>query len=332
MTTTPSARFEFIDVLRGFALFGILFVNAIDISRVGMGWIVLNNGPLPDDPLRDFLYATTQTRFVPIFNTLFGVSLFFVLSGARARAARPWLVMVRRLVGLVVIGALLIVVYPGNVLYEYGIAGLVVLPVVVLAPRWVTLAGGVALTIAAYAVAGGGLAATPGLMLLGTGLAAYGLPKALGSAGRGVTAVFLVSAAASVPLLWWQVSADIGDPRFSDLGGVTGIVMAVAYTTGLALLWRTPLRGALAAFFEPLGRMALTNYVAAAVVFAGLAAVVDFGMMTAVWPVVLTALALIVVQSVLSRIWLARFVYGPVEWLWRSATWLRVAPGRRVAR
>lgn len=331
-SVTSSKRLVFVDVLRGFALFGILFVNAVDITGVGTGWVRTHDTGLPHDAVRDLLYTTTQTRFVPIFNTLFGVSLFFVLDGARARCPRPWLVMLRRLVGLVLIGAVLMVVYPGNVLYEYGVAGLLVLVVVVLAPRWVTLGAGVVLSVGAYAASGGGVLATPGLMLLGAGLAAYGVPKALGSAGPAVAVVFGVAVAASVPLVWGQVAVGGGDPRFSTLGGIAGGVMAVAYTTGLALLWRTPLRRALAAFFEPLGRMALTNYVVAAFVFAFAARIVDFSMMTEVWPVVVWALVVIVLQSACSRLWLAHFVYGPVEWVWRTATWLRPAPFVRRVR
>ena len=330
-TMTAPDRLVFVDVLRGFALFGILFVNAIDITGVGSGWVRAHETALPPDPVRDLLYATTQTRFVPIFNTLFGVSLFFVLSGARARSPRPWLVMLRRLVGLVLIGAVLMLVYPGNVLYEYGVAGLLVLAVVMLAPRWATLGAGLVLTVGAYALTGGGLLATPGLMLLGAGLAAYGVPKALGAAGPAVAVVFGASALTSVPLVWWQVAAGGGDPRFSTLGGVAGVVMAVAYTTGLALLWQTPLRRALAWFFEPLGRMALTNYVVAAIVFAVGARLLDFSMSTEVWPVVVLGLVVIVLQSLGSRLWLARFVYGPVEWLWRTATWLRPAAFVRSA-
>ncbi|WP_414672973.1 DUF418 domain-containing protein [Kribbella sp.] len=29
--------------------------------------------------------------------------------------------------------------------------------------------------------------------------------------------------------------------------------------------------------------------------------------------------------------WLRRFRYGPVGWLWRCATWLRIVPMRRAA-
>jgi len=316
-------RWRFVDSLRGFALFGILLVNTLDITRLGIDRAIENAGPL-DDPVRDLLYLSVQTRFVPIFVFLFGMSLWFVLAGARARSPRPGLVMVRRLLGLVAIGGLLMLVYPGNVLLEYGVVGLAMLPIVVFAPRRATLALGVTLTVAAYALTGGGLVSTPGLMLLGAGAAAYGLPRVLESAGRGVVLVFASATLLTVPALLWQATTP-GDPRFSTPGGIAGLVMAVAYASALALLWRTPARRVIAAVFEPLGRMALTNYVAAAIVVAGLALVVDFGHMASVLPGLAISVGLIAVQSVLSRLWLARFVYGPVEWAWRSVTWWRPA-------
>ncbi|MFI6426765.1 DUF418 domain-containing protein [Promicromonospora sp. NPDC050880] len=333
-TTDPRTgtrqRWRFIDSLRGFAVLGILLVNAVDIARVGMDRM-LEGGTRVPDPVLDALYLTVQTRFVPIFVFLFGMSLWIVLDGARARSPRPWLVLTRRLVALALIGGLLMLVYPGNVLIEYGVVGLLVLPVVCLAPRWVVLGAGAVLTVVAYAFLGGGLAATPGLVLLGAGAAAYGLPRALESAGRTVAVVLAGAAVLTVPALLWQLGTP-GDPRFSNAGGTAGLVMAVLYTTGLAMLWRTPARRVIAAVFEPLGRMALTNYVTAALVVALTTLFVDYGHMTSVLPVVLLALGIIAVQSVLSRLWLRRFVYGPVEWVWRAATWLRLPAFRRDAR
>ena len=75
--------------------------------------------------------------------------------------------------------------------------------------------------------------------------------------------------------------------------------------------------------------MALTNYVAAAIVMAVVAQLWDFGQLTSVTPVVVLSLVVIAAQSVLSRLWLTYFVYGPVEWLWRSGTWRRPAALRR---
>lgn len=321
-------RWHFIDSLRGFAVLGILLVNAIDIISPGRDRI-LAGGAIVPDPVMDALYLTVQTRFVPIFVFLFGMSLWIVLDGARNRSQRPGLVLIRRLLGLAAIGGLLMLVYNGNVLVDYAFFGLLMLPIVYLAPRWVTLGAGVALTGLAYAWLGGGLFATPGLILLGAGAAAFGLPRVLETSRKTVAIAFAIAVVLTVPALIWQVTTAPGDPRFTNPGGIAGLVMAGLYVTGLALLWHTPARRVIAAVFEPLGRMALTNYVAAAIVMALAAQLWDFGQLTSVTPVVVLSLVVIAVQSVLSRLWLKSFVYGPVEWLWRSVTWLRPAALRR---
>jgi uncharacterized protein len=41
-----------------------------------------------------------------------------------------------------------------------------------------------------------------------------------------------------------------------------------------------------------------------------------------------TGLAVFVVQAWAARAWLRRFRFGPVEWAWRSLTWLRREPLR----
>ena len=81
-------RWHFIDSLRGFAVLGILLVNAIDIISPGMDRI-LAGGAIVPDPVRDALFLTVQTRFVPIFVFLFGMSLWILLDGARNRLGPP---------------------------------------------------------------------------------------------------------------------------------------------------------------------------------------------------------------------------------------------------
>jgi uncharacterized protein len=321
---TTTTRWRFVDALRGFALFGILLVNVPDITR--LGWDTHTpTGVVHHDPVDQVLNLLVQTRFVPIFVFLFGMGMHFVLTGARRRAPRPGLVLVRRMAALGLIGAVLLVVYRGNVLIEYGFIGLFLVPVVLFSPRWLLLLLGTALTVTAYVLTGGGLAATPGLMLLGAGAAAYGLPAVLEHAGRRVALVGLVALAASVPFVLVQISEGLTDTRYSDAGSTAGLFLAVAYTSGLALLWRTPLRRLLALVFEPLGRMALTNYVAAAVVVFVVGVALDFRGLESEAPAVVLGVVVIALQSVLSRLWLRHFVYGPVEWAWRTVTWWRPA-------
>jgi uncharacterized protein len=327
----PTRRWRLLDALRGFALCGILFANAPFLLGVGES--------LSPDDFADRLSSSTgsgllgllvEQRFVPIFCFLFGLSFQLIVLSARRRGTSPWVPLALRLGTLLAIGLLHALVFPGDVLREYAIAGLVLLPVVLLAPRWLTASLGAVLTVIAFAVLGGGVVTVPGLLLLGSAAASYGLPTVLERPGRSVVVVFVTAVLASVAGTVAQVA---GGPEaaFGAIGASTGLVVAVTYATGLALLWRTRVRRVLAAAFEPLGRMALTNYLAASVVLV-LVSLASPGLgwstMTSYLPMVVAGAGLLAVQSVLSRLWLRRFSYGPVEWAWRSATWRRLAPMR----
>ena len=45
----------------------------------------------------------------------------------------------------------------------------------------------------------------------------------------------------------------------------------------------------------------------------------------------LVALGLFTVQVLYSQWWLQRFRFGPAEWLWRSITYWKLQPMRRIA-
>lgn len=105
--------------------------------------------------------------------------------------------------------------------------------------------------------------------------------------------------------------------------------MACLYVCLLALLWRTPVRRALSAVFEPLGRMALTCYVTASFVMVPAGVLLDSRSTHDVIPGLIVAAAVLPLQWVFCRLWLSRFAYGPLEWAWRCVTWWRWVPLRR---
>ena len=317
-TPTPaSTRWKYLDALRGIAIAGILFVNIPDLTRLGYE---LSPDQRQPSFAQDVLHFTVQTRFVPIFTFLFGMSLVFVVRGARSRGRRAWLAVLCRLVVLFGIGWLHGLLYPGEVLLEYAVFGVLVAPLILFTPRLVQLLLGAALTVTALAFLGGGSLISPGLMLLGAAAASNGLPQLLNHADRRVSYAFAAAAALSVPAIWWQTTEQ-GDPRFGTGGQVAGLVMAVSYVTATSLLWATNVRLVIAAVFEPIGRMALSNYVGASLVIYPVGRWLDFPHAPTPAPAILLAVCLIAIQSVLSRVWLSRFRYGPLEWLWRIATW-----------
>ena len=81
----------------------------------------------------------------------------------------------------------------------------------------------------------------------------------------------------------------------------------------------------------PFGRMALTNYLMHSVVFS----LVFFGYglgyfgVERIWQLA-CVIAIVLLQIPLSHLWLSRFRYGPMEWLWRAITYWQL-PAMRVA-
>jgi uncharacterized protein len=115
-----------------------------------------------------------------------------------------------------------------------------------------------------------------------------------------------------------------------ELGAVG---LATFYVTSLALLfqrekWKRVLR-----VLAPAGRMAVTNYMSQSVLGMVVYSGVGFGLMGKTGPAVTIALtmALFCVQVAWSHWWLARYRFGPVEWVWRSLTYGTAQPMKKSA-
>ena len=106
--------------------------------------------------------------------------------------------------------------------------------------------------------------------------------------------------------------------------------MTLFYVASFALLFLRPRWQPRLLRFGPVGQMALSTYVGQTVVGVlvffgfGLGFLGRFGNSVTI-PM---GLALFVVQVWASRAWLGRFRFGPLEWAWRSLTWLRREPFR----
>ncbi|MFE3652291.1 DUF418 domain-containing protein [Streptomyces sp. NPDC059152] len=317
-------RIRALDALRGFALCGILLVNVPQITDMRFG---PSTGGL--HPVRALLDLTVQERFFPIFSFLFGISFALFLDGAARRSDRPRLLLVRRLAALGVLGAAHQLLHPGEALTPYAVIGLIVLLPATWLPTPLVLGAGAALTLASVTLASGGIPTIPGLFLLGLAGARLGLPRALEHRTGRLAAVLAVTAPLAAAAVWWQYAIDRADAHATRVAAGAGLLAAVAYAATLLLLLRTRLGTPLSAVLEPLGRMALTNYltatllVVAAAPVLGLRHSLHWGAAMASAPVILT------VQTLFGRWWLARFRYGPVEWCLRCVTWWERVPNRR---
>jgi uncharacterized protein len=93
----------------------------------------------------------------------------------------------------------------------------------------------------------------------------------------------------------------------------------------LLLAYRPEWTGRLMVFGRA-GRMALTNYMVQAAVLDALAS--GYGLGLKLRPIVYAPAAVLLfsVEAWLSSAWLARYRFGPLEWLWRTITYARLQP------
>ncbi|MBK1787651.1 DUF418 domain-containing protein [Prauserella cavernicola] len=312
-TSSSGPRIGQLDALRGFALGGILLVNIQQLM------LMRSTEDQEKLLIPHILDLTAQQRFFPLFSLLFGVGFGIFLRRAQAKADHPRLLLLRRLVALAALGAAHHLLQPGEALLPYAIIGIVALLPLSWAPRWITLTVGLVTTVVPIALAGSG-AALPGLLITGFALALFEIPESLHRIGPHLLGVFLLAVAGSVAALLWQ-EQDPLNAGFTVSSGVAGLVMALAYATGLLLFLRTRVGRWCAPTLEALGRMALTNYLTATLLVISFGPLLGLPESTA-WPRLLgLAAAILVVQAIWSRWWLARFRYGPLEWAWRCVTW-----------
>ncbi|SDB81673.1 DUF418 domain-containing protein [Shouchella lonarensis] len=90
--------------------------------------------------------------------------------------------------------------------------------------------------------------------------------------------------------------------------------------------------------FQSVGRMAFTNYLTQSLIFWTAAIAINkipfFSNLTFISDISELqlyglALAIFLLQMICSHFWLKRFVYGPLEWIWRLGTYWKFVPIRR---
>lgn len=390
----PSARRTGTDALRGFAVLGILPVNialmAAPLVFLPSAEVVGGGFGSIDDVASGLVAWLFSGKFISMLAVLFGAGMGIMamrmLAAGRLRRA----VFVRRSVFLLVLGlAHMVLLFPGDILFTYGISCL--LAMIFLRRSVRTLlwwAGGIALCglalsllLAAATMLAGDQTPTDFSEALALAQSAYAtrdyadvvLANAIASANVQIVSaifgplwlvpLFLVGIAAAKsgivadpaghrPLLrrlMW-VGLGVGLPVNAalfaiGLGGALGLrssdlppalalvvpvittigapVLALGYAAALTLLW---LRTQPPAALVNVGRMALTAYLLQSVLgftfffatglYDGLGFATTLLIVPVVWVVVIIACTL----------WLRRYRYGPLEWVLRVWTYLRIPP------
>ncbi len=304
-------RIEWLDVVRGIALCGIAFAN------IGTVWEVAAS--------RSFSYnimqLLVQQRFFPIFSLLFGIGFGLMWSNNYGRIP-----LLRRFLFIAALGGLHQLVHPGEALLFYAAAALFILLPSTYMPRAWVLAFGVIATVLAAPL--GGPLLIPGLFLLGSGLAQFGVPAVLAQNYRIPAYALIIFASFALVAGWmqWQNKSNAG---FSTESAIAGLAIAAIWICLALLLMHTPARPFLQTAFAPMGRLALTNYIGATLIMLATKEMFNLPTSPEAWDIAFLFVAgMLVFQMVLSWVWDRTLGQGPLERLWRMVTWWSFAPKR----
>lgn len=116
------------------------------------------------------------------------------------------------------------------------------------------------------------------------------------------------------------------------LNDIITVISAGALAMGFIILYHTKSIGQYLDVLSPYGRMGLTNYLMQSIIGSIIFSPWGFGSFFANWQateVFCLGLIVYIEQAVFSKVWLTYYIYGPLEWFWRSATYLKIQPFRR---
>jgi uncharacterized protein len=402
-------RVQIVDILRGFALFGILFVNMTVFSRPFQALILPADAAVPwyDRAAEWLIHFLGEGKFYSLFSLLFGLGLTLLMDRIEARGGRFVPLYLRRLLVLLGIGAIhAFLIWVGDILIMYALIGLLLILFRKARPRtlliWavVLLAIPLLFTIAStalvewvrsvpeaaaqvdqvFAEVGAGFSADveraynvypTGNFAEITRQRAYDYTSmGLGSflvMGFNVLAMFLIGVyfgkrqifqnlEANRPLfrkllLWGLVLGLAGNAIYATLimpisryesswtlalatvaQGIGAPMLCLAYVSIFALLAGTPIWGKRISVLAPAGQMALTNYLTQSIVCTLIFYGYGLGLFGKVGMALGIGLTIVIylLQIPFSHWWMRHFKYGPAEWLWRSLTYLKPQPMRRI--
>lgn len=365
--TPRGERNTALDAVRGVAVLGILIMNAVAFglpaaaytnldaggSQLFLDWMIGGAGEIFADQ-----------KFMGLFSMLFGAGIVLFAERAAAKGRRSALLSLWRNGLLLVIGIVHLSFWDGDVLFVYALCAPVVLALRHLPPGVLFSLGGAcyaAVAVISWLVQSSlrsyssvlidfwnygeyydvietwfladYFGRAVGAMLIGAALYRTGIigghrPAAfyrrLAVWGLGIG---LPLSSAGLALM----AATDFDIDWAVAGTIPNTVATVPICLGylsLIVLWTSAGDSPLRQRIRALGRMALTNYLSqTALGLIVLGALLDGTGLSRTWIAVFVA-AVWALQLWWSKAWLDRFSFGPVEWLWRCATYRRWQPIR----
>ena len=362
-------RITHLDMARGIAVLGILLMNAVSYGLPSAAYFNISSAGTEtglDWAIAIFGEIFIDQKMMGIFSMLFGAGIVLFADRAAAKGARANLLSLWRNLLLFGIGVLHTLLWDGDILTTYAVCSVILILARDASPK-LLLAAGIACILVIVPVAAAvqtGISDNGrelGDLWLAGGDASEGIGlyflfdffmRALGMMLIGVALFRMGIFSGAKSPQWYRNAAMIGLGIGLPLAAL-GVVIAEIedYAPGIALLAAIPnMIGTLPAALgmvsliilwnmrretrahralQAAGRMALTNYLTQSIIgILILRVALDPDDLSRSW-VLLFVLAVWVLQLLWSPAWLARFRFGPFEYLWRVATYRRSQPLRR---
>ncbi|TQR28436.1 DUF418 domain-containing protein [Lysinibacillus sphaericus] len=328
-------RIDTLDYLRGFALLGIILVNIPALL-----WIKTPDTSI-DIAYNRFLILFVEGKFFSIFSFLFGVGFYIFISRAMAKNNNAYLLFIRRIIILLLIGLVHFYFQPGEALTVYAIFGLIALPFYKVCKEINVTLGLILLAVTAYH--GIKIAMPFPLILLGLAAGQYRIFEKIHDNRKSILTFTFIMFMISIGGLLYQwnyvpeamVNIDnmttdemtehmTNIEKFSLIGLQFSPFVSAFYVGLLMLLLKLPLWQTLLSPLKDYGRMALTNYLGqtALILLIGNAfdLIGNIRFIQSLW----ICISIYIFQLLFSKIWLKYFKFGPLEWLWRMGTYWTV--------
>ena len=145
-----------------------------------------------------------------------------------------------------------------------------------------------------------------------------------------------IGALANLALVPFEASRNAYPPTldwvtFQSLVAIAAPALSLAYASTFALAW-SALDGRVLRGIAPVGRTALTSYVSQTLLCTIAFTWLGLGRGLGALGCLTAAILIFAVQCALAQAWLRRFRFGPLEWIWRCATYGEIIGIRRPVR
>ena len=393
----PGKRIEAIDMVRGFALFGVLLVNMYNFGAASPLWTGLEN-----ELFFSLKRAFFETKSWRLFSFLFGLGVSMQWFRLKV-SGRSWVLLyLRRMIILFLFGAGHMLFYDGDILMLYAELGLILLLFWKLPSRLLLIIAigllavfPISRTIEAIEISSHTDNSQVTLNVEELEARRNELlrthPYSVGSIGEVMAfnakfippnpvrgplgpesnlaffAMFLIGLYAGKSRLFENIEAHLsvfklvlkwglvvgfigitterilalgwgyevfGDFRNSwpiELMGSLAFTygstaLAIGYASIIVLVSRNYRWRRFVSLFGPVGRLALTVYLTQSLIFTTMFYGYGFGLLEQMGPFAVTIAAIFIfsLQVVVCSWWVRRYRFGPVEWLWRALTYLRL--------